>query len=105
MNWLTVSEIKAQCSVDEDNDLDDALLEGYGEAAEQAICNLCQRDEEDLMEHYGVNLEGAKPLRVAMLMTAAQWYKYREPSTPDQTNEVPMGLMAMVRPYVRLTDE
>lgn len=104
MNWLTLSEIKMQCSVDEDNDLDDALLESYGEAAEQTICNLCMRDEEDLMEHYGQDLQGAKPLKVAMLMTVAQWYKYREVTTPDQTNEVPAGLMAMVRPYVKLTE-
>ena len=104
MNWLTLSEIKAQCRIDEDDTLEDEILTAYGDAAEQMICGLCLRDEYEMMDRYGLDLEGAKPLRVAMLMVAAQLYKYREVSTPDQVNEVPADLMALVRPFVKLAE-
>ena len=44
-----------------------------------------------------------EPLKVAMLMSVAHMYKYRELSTQDAVNRVP-GLFAMIAPYKILSE-
>ena len=53
MKFLTLKQIKAQCRIEEDFTMEDTKLTLYGDSAEQAIFNMCQRSYEDFIEMYG----------------------------------------------------
>ena len=100
MKFLTSDQIKAQLRLDDQQAFDEhELLELYGEAAEEAVLNTCNRTTEDIVEQYGVV---PKALVQAGLMIVAQSYQYRETVSPQNLNAVP-GFDMLVRPYVRLT--
>lgn len=100
MKFLTFDQIKAQLRLDDQQALDEHdLLELYGEAAEDAVLNTCNRTMEDIVELYGLM---PKTLVQAGLMIVAQSYQYREPVSHQNLNAVP-GFDMLVRPYVKLT--
>ena len=51
MKWLTIEYIKTHSRID--YDCEDALLELYGEAAEETVMNIIGRDYDDIVEHFG----------------------------------------------------
>lgn len=104
MTFLTLTEIKQQCRLNVEDTDEDGMLQMYGVAAEQTICNLINRSAIEVMDYYGEDLDDAVPLKQAMLILTAQMYKYREASTPDNVNAVPYGVRCMIAPYVRLTN-
>lgn len=100
MKFLTFDQIKAQLRLDDQQALDEHdLLELYGEAAEDAVLNTCNRTMEDIVEQYGIV---PKALVQAGLMLVAQSYQYRESVSPQNLNAVP-GFEMQVRPYIKLT--
>lgn len=100
MKFLTSDQIKAQLRLDDQQAFDEHdLLELYGEAAEEAVLNTCNRTMEDIVEQYG---NVPKALVQAGLMFVAQSYQYREPVSPQNLNAVP-GFDMLVRPYIKLT--
>ena len=100
MKFLTFDQIKAQLRLDDQQAFDEHdLLELYGEAAEDAVLNTCNRTMEDIVEQYGVV---PKALVQAGLMIVAQSYQYRETVSPQNLNAV-QGFDMLVRPYVKLT--
>ena len=100
MKFLTFDQIKAQLRLDDQQALDEHdLLELYGEAAEDAVLNTCNRTMEDIVELYGMV---PKALVQAGLMLVAQSYQYRESVSPQNLNAVP-GFEMQVRPYIKLT--
>lgn len=99
MEIITLEEIKAQCRIDSEDNSEDTLLTSYGDAAEQMVQNYIKRDSASLLEDYG---EVPAPIRTAMLILVAQYYKYREASTQDAVNDVPWGIQTLLRPYVKL---
>ena len=101
--FLSLKAIKAQLGICEEDTDQDFMLLGKGEAAESMVLNLINRTAEECVDLWGTSLEGAAPLREAMLAVVGQLYKYREGSTPDVVNEVPFGMRALISPYVRLT--
>lgn len=101
LKYLTLDQLKTQCSVDKDDDFyDDALMEA-GATAEAVILNEIHMTSEDAFNKWGNELP--QPLIHAMLMMTANFFKYREPGTPEAVKEVPWGLKTLILPYVKLT--
>lgn len=100
MKWLTIDYIKQHSRID--FDCEDGLLELYGNAAEDALLNLCRRSMEDLMEKYG---EVPAPLHVAALQLVENWYTNRVPDTALNLSSVPYAFDLLVKPYMRLSDD
>ena len=101
MKFLTFDQIKAQLRLDDQQAEDEHdLLVLYGEAAEDAVLNICNRTMEDIVEQYG-NIP--KVLTQAGLMITAQSYQHREPASPQNLSAVPYTFDLLLKPYMRLT--
>jgi uncharacterized phage protein (predicted DNA packaging) len=96
MKWLTVDWIKQHSRIDFDCEND--LLELYGEAAEEAVLNVCNRTMEDMVEQYG---QVPKSLYVAALMQVEASYNYRSAVSPQNLYNVP-GFSFHIKPYIKL---
>ena len=79
MKWLTLDWIKAHSRID--FNCEDTLLELYGEAAEEAVLNVCQRTYEDFIDNYGAI---PKPIFEASLMLVELSYTQRSPVSQQQ---------------------
>ena len=96
MKWLTIDWIKQHSRIDFDCEND--LLELYGEAAEEAVLNVCNRTMEDVVEQYGTV---PKSLYVAALMQVEASYDHRSAVSQQQLYNVP-GFSIHVKPYIKL---
>ena len=95
--------IKAQLRLDDAQaERERALLEGYGEAAEDAVLNICNRTLEDIIEQYG---QVPAPLRNVARMLVDNAYKERSPISPQSMSTVPYAFDLMLKPYMRLTTD
>jgi hypothetical protein len=115
---VTLAELKQQMRVEEDDE--DTLITQYGRAAERQIIGDTRRSVNELcvmgyLEYNGVTSvpEGItpglewfpSPLKVAILMFAAQLYRNREPVAAGVSVAViPYTLEVMVKPYVKLAE-
>ena len=101
MKFLTFDMIKAQLRLDDEQAcMEHDLLEEYGEAAEDAVLNICNRTLEDIIEQYG---KVPAPLRHVARMLVDNAYKERSPISPQNMSVVPYAFDLMLRPYMRLT--
>ena len=101
MKFLTFDQIKDQLRLDDQQaELEHELLEDYGEAAEDAVLNLCGCTYTDIYEQYGTI---PKPLVRATLMLVDNAYKERSPISPQSMSVVPYAFDLMLKPYMRLT--
>lgn len=101
MKFLTFDTIKAQLRLDDEQaQLEHDLLCDYGEAAEDAVLNICNRTLEDIIEQYG---KVPAPLRHVARMLVDEWYKHRSPVEQGQLSPVPYAFDLMLKPYMRLT--
>ena len=101
MKYLTFEQIKAQLRLDDEQaELEQDLLEMYGESAEQTVLNLLNRTVTDVYEQYGTI---PKPLVHAALMLVDNAYKERSPISPQNMSVVPYTFDLMLKPYMRLT--
>ena len=96
MKWLTIDLIKEHCRIDGDDQ--NAVLKLYGEAAEEAVLNLCNRTMEDVVEEYGTV---PKDLYVAALLQVEESYNHRSAVSQQQLYDVP-GFSLHVKPYIKL---
>jgi hypothetical protein len=108
MKFLKLDEIKDQCRIEQDFDLENTLLNAYGAAAENALLRICNRSYDDLLENFGENDgEGGKVVpadfRVAALMLAKHLYEHRGPTENVSVSMVPYALDLLIKPYMRLT--
>ena len=102
MKYLTFDQIKAQLRLDDEQaEMEQNLLEMYGESAEETVLNLLNRSMEDIMEQYGTV---PKPLMHATLMLVDNAYKERSPISPQSMSAVPYAFDMMLKPYMRLTN-
>lgn len=112
---VTLSELKAQMRVEEDDE--DALITQYGIAAERQIITETRRSYDELLAigYAEANNEEPHgdvdpkffpaPLRVAILMLAANLFRNREPVIAGTSAAaVPYTLEVMVKPYVKLAE-
>lgn len=97
MKWLTLDWIRSHSRLLKNVEEND-LLELYGEAAEDAVLNVCNRSYMDVMETYG---EVPKPLYVAALMQVEASYDHRSTVSPQNLYNVP-GFSFHVKPYIKL---
>lgn len=101
MKFLTFDMIKAQLRLDDEQaKLEHDLLIEYGEAAEDAVLNICNRTLEDLIEQYG---KVPAPIRHVARMLVDNAYKERSPISPQNMSVVPYAFDLMLKPYMRLT--
>ena len=101
MKWLTLEKIKKQCRIEPEFTDEDELLEMYGEAAEDAVLNICNRNITDIYEQYGCV---PKPLVQVTLMIVADSYQYRETTSSQNLAPIPYKYDLFLKPYMRLTD-
>ena len=101
MKWLTLSKIKQQCRIEPAFTEEDALLEMYGESAEEVLLNHLNRSYEDLMEVYG---HIPAPLVHASLMLVDVSYQHRSPVSPQNMSIVPYTFDILTKPYMRLAN-
>jgi len=100
MKFLTVDQIKAQLRLDDAQaELERDLLEMYGESAEDAVLNVCNRTVTDIFEIYGQIPSG---LVVAALLLTDDMYNHRGTISPTSVYQLPT-FDINVRPYVKLT--
>ena len=101
MKFLNLQIIKAQLRLDDQQATEEAaILEDYGESAEETLFNMTGRSYEDLMEVYG---RVPAPLRQAALMLVDLSYKERNPVSSQNMAAVPYTFDLLVKPYMRLT--
>ena len=104
MKWLTIEYIKEHSRID--YDCEDAVLELYGEAAEDTVLNICMRTYEDIVAKFGTE---EKPMPAALihasLMLVDLAYQHRSPISQQNMYTVPYAFDMLVKPYMRLADE
>lgn len=107
---VTMEELKMQMRVDLEEE--DAIIEAYGIAAEDAVADATRRTLDELAtigydEQGGegeVDMKAHFParLKIAVLMMAAHWYRNREPVAAVAVNAVPYAWEVLVKPYRKL---
>ena len=105
MRYLKIDYIKQHSRID--YDCEDALLELYGEAAEDTVLNYLNRGKtpqkayDSLVKEYG-GVPAA--IRHATLMLVDVSYQYRSPISPTNISVVPYTFDILVKPYMWLSD-
>lgn len=97
MKWLTLPLIKEHCRIDGDDQ--NAVLELYGNGAEEAVLNLINRSYTEVIEVYG---EVPYGLTIGALMQVEASYNHRSPVSVQNLYDVP-GFSFHVKPYIKLT--
>lgn len=107
MKYLTIDYIKQHSRID--FDCDDAQLQLYGEAAEEAMLNLLARSYEDIVETFGRvtgDEETDMPVPASIvngtLLIACYLYENRSIDSQVDSKAVP-GLPLLIKPYMRLS--
>lgn len=102
MKWLTFELIKAQLRLDDEQaELEHALLELYGEAAEETILAMTNRTEASLRTLGGGNIP-RRAVQASLLLVDLS-YKERSPASPQNMSMVPYSFDLLLKPLMRLT--
>ena len=97
LRWLTVEAIHTHCRID--FDCEDAELEQFGIAAEQAILDLTRRTYENFIDTYG---RIPDPIFNATLLLVQSLYKNRDAEEQRDSKEIAFGFSFMVKNYMYL---
>lgn len=100
MKWLTIDYIKQHSRIC--CDCEDALLDLYGNAAEDTVLNIIDRGWADLVCKYG---SIPNPIRQASLILVDTSYTQRSAVSAQNLYAAPYGFDMLVKPYMRLADE
>lgn len=98
MKWLDLDYIKQHSRID--FDIEDELLELYGDSAENTILNITGRTYEELK---GNENDVPAPIMHASLMLVEVAYTHRSPVSPQNMSVVPDTFDMLVKPYMKLT--
>ena len=104
MKYLQIDYIKQHCRIDDD--YDDALLELYGEAAEETLLTYLNRGRTSQEAYDNLVAEYSTVpamLRVATLMLVDVSYQFRSPISQTNMSQVPYTFDMIVKPYMKLT--
>lgn len=100
MKYLTFDDIKAQLRLDDEQAaLEQSILTTYGEAAEDAVLNVCNRTITDIYSTYG---EVPTGLVVAALLLVDDTYNNRGTISTMSVQHLPT-FDINVKPYMKLT--
>ena len=102
MKWLTIDYIKKHSRID--YDCEDALLELYGNAAEETVMNILGRDYDEIKSTFYTE-DGDIPAAIiqASLILVDTSYTQRTAVSPQNLYTVPYGFDTLVKPYLQLT--
>ena len=98
LKWLSIDAIHAHCRID--YSCEDAELEQFGMAAEQAILDLTWRTYENFIDTYG---RIPDPIFNASLLLVQSLYKNRDAEEQRDSKEIAFGFSFMVKNYMVLT--
>ena len=101
MKYLTLEHIRQQLRLEHDGE-EDAVLELYGNGAEDTVLNICNRTIDDVIEQYGGVPD---PIRQATLLLVGISYLHREPASAQNMSHVPYTFDILIKPYIRLADK
>ena len=97
LKWLNIDAIHQHCRID--FNCEDAELEQYGIAAEQAILDLTRRTFENFIDTYG---RIPDPIFNASLLLVQSLYKNRDAEEQRDSKEIAVGFSFMVKKYMYL---
>lgn len=100
MNYLTLGYIKQHSRID--YDLEDSLLEMYGDSAETIVMDMCNTTYEKMVATYG---SIPKPILHATLMLVDWSYQQRSPVSSFNLWQVPYTFDMLIKPYIILADD
>lgn len=100
MEIVTLDLIKKHVCAD-DFTADDDLLRHYIQAAEEAIVGRVGRSIDELKDMGGGEFPAS--LRQAVMLLVGHWYNQREAVASVQMHEVPLGVLSLVKPFIKLT--
>ena len=98
LKWLSLDAIHKHTRMD--FNCEDAELEQFGMAAEQAILNLTRRTYENFIDTYG---RIPDPIFNATLLLTQSLYKNRDAEEQRDSKEIAFGFSLMVKNYMVLT--
>ena len=102
MASVAFSLFKKHVRADEFSD-DDEYLHHLLDTAEESVVTMTRRTLGELTAlGHG---EIPRPIIHAIMMLGAHWYNQRESVSVGQMTEVPEALQALVKPYVKLTND
>ena len=99
MKWLSLEFIKSHSRID--YDCEDALLEMYGDSAEESIMNICNRDYEDLKAMGGGKIPAN--LYHAGVILVDNSYTNRGAVSVTTQNAGMYGIDLLLKNYIKLT--
>ena len=104
MKWLTLDYIKQHSRID--FDCEDALLELYGESAEDTVLDITRRTYDEIVEKWGTK-EKPIPAKIihASLMMVDLSYQQRSPVSQQNLYTVPYASDMLIKPYMKLADD
>lgn len=103
MRYLTLEWIKLHSRID--YDIEDELLELYGDAAEQAVLNIIGRSYRNLVLTFGTPEEYVPAtIKQATLMLVDASYTQRAPMSSMSLYAVPYAFDLLVKPYMKLAN-
>lgn len=97
LKWLNLDAIHAHCRID--SNYEDAELEQYGKAAEQAIINVTRRTFENFIDTYG---RIPDDIFVATLELVQDQYDNRNSSDSQQRHSAIYNFEMLVKNYVSI---
>ena len=95
---MSIDAIHAHCRID--FNCEDAELEQYGMAAEQAILDLTRRTYDNFIDTYG---RIPDPIFNASLLLVQSLYKNRDAEEQRDSKEIAYGFQFLVKNYMALT--
>ena len=104
MKWLTLDYIKQHSRID--FDCEDALLELYGESAEETVLDITRRTYDEIAEKWGTKNKPipAKIIHASLLLVELS-YTQRSPVTQQNLYTVPYAFDMLIKPYMKLADD
>lgn len=99
MKWLSLDFIKQHSRID--YDCEDALLEMYGDSAEESIMNICNRSYEDLKVMGGGKIPAN--LYHAGVILVDNSYTNRGAVSVTAQNAGMYGIDLLLKNYIKLT--
>lgn len=103
MKFITFDQIKAQLRLDDAQaELEQDLLEMYGESAEDAVLTIIRRPLRNVKQVYG---HVPQKLIHATLLLVDEWYQHRTPAESVSLSPVPNAFDFMLKPMMRLSGE
>ena len=97
LRWLNLDAIHQHCRID--FNCEDAELEQFGMAAEQAILDLTRRTYENFIDTYG---RIPDPIFNTTLLIVQSLYKNRDAEEQRDSKEIAFGFAFMVKNYMYL---